>query len=107
MILLWKWIEYYHYYSFRVKNGVKVFYSRLLNPDISQGASDYYVIMLIFDVLCLITIVFGVSSFGVSNACLFMSFSIIFCSVWGLQLDNQFHKNVYSIYSEVLCMQIE
>lgn len=45
---------------------MKRFYSRLLNPDISLGASDYYVIMLFFDVLCLITIVGGVSSFGVS-----------------------------------------
>ena len=45
---------------------MKRFYSRLLNPDISLGASDYYVIMLFFDVLCLITIVFGISSFGVS-----------------------------------------
>ena len=48
-----------------MKKDVKQFYSRLLNPDISQGAADYYVIMLFFDVLCLVTIVFGVSSFGV------------------------------------------
>jgi hypothetical protein len=52
----------------RVKNDVKLFYGRLLSPDISQGAADYYVIMLFFDVLCFITIVFGVSSFGVGIA---------------------------------------
>ena len=50
----------------RLKSGLKLFFSRLLNPDISQGAHDYYVSMLFFDVLCLITIVLGVSSFGVS-----------------------------------------
>ena len=50
----------------RVKADTKRFYSRLLSPEISQGAADYYVIMLFFDVLCFITIIFGISSFGVS-----------------------------------------
>lgn len=44
---------------------IKEFVSRLLNPDVSLGASDYYVPMLFFDILCLLTMVFGVSSFGV------------------------------------------
>lgn len=44
---------------------MKEFVSRLLNPDVSLGASDYYVPMLFFDILCLLTMVFGVSSFGV------------------------------------------
>ena len=46
--------------------NVKRFFSRLLNPDISLGARDYYVPMLFFDILCFLTIVFGVASFGVS-----------------------------------------
>ena len=50
----------------RLKRDTKLFFSRLLNPDISHGAADYYVIMLFFDVLCFITIIFGISSFGVS-----------------------------------------
>ena len=46
--------------------NVKRFFSRLLNPDITLGARDYYVPMLFFDILCFLTIVFGVASFGVS-----------------------------------------
>ena len=46
--------------------NVKRFFSRLLNPDISLGARDYYVPMLFFDILCFLTIIFGVASFGVS-----------------------------------------
>jgi hypothetical protein len=65
------WKEYYTVqagFLNRLKSGLKLFFSRLLNPDISQGAHDYYVSMLFFDVLCLITIVLGVSSFGVGSA---------------------------------------
>ena len=54
-------------YSVALWYDFKRFFSRLLSPDISQGASDYYVVMLFFDTLCLLTIVFGVSSFGVST----------------------------------------
>ena len=54
----------------RIKKDTKLFYFRLLSPNISRGATDYYVMMLVFDVLCMITIVFGVSSFGVSILCL-------------------------------------
>jgi hypothetical protein len=52
----------------RIKKDTKLFYFRLLSPNISRGATDYYVMMLVFDVLCMITIVFGVSSFGVGIA---------------------------------------
>ena len=45
---------------------VKDFFTRLFDPDISQGAKDYYTAMFIFDILCFITIVAGVNSFGVS-----------------------------------------
>ena len=44
---------------------MKRFLSRLLNPEISQGGTDYYVMMLFFDILCFVTIVLGVSSFDV------------------------------------------
>lgn len=54
-------------YSVTLWYDFKRFFSRLLSPDVSQGASDYYVVMLFFDTLCLLTIVFGVSSFGVST----------------------------------------
>ena len=46
---------------------VKRFVSRLVNPEITLGAADYYVLMLLFDTLCLLTIIFGFSSFGVSS----------------------------------------
>ena len=47
---------------------VKRFVSRLLSPDITLGAADYYVAMVFFDILCFLTIIFGFSSFGVSFA---------------------------------------
>ena len=46
-------------------NPVKKFIARLLNPDVSLGAADYYALMLSFDILCFLTIIFGYSSFGV------------------------------------------
>ena len=59
-----------NFLRYRIKKDTKLFYFRLLSPNISRGATDYYVMMLFFDVLCMITIVFGVSSFGVSILCL-------------------------------------
>lgn len=72
-----------------MKSEVRLFYSRLLNPDISFGASDYYVVMMFFDVLCLITIICGVSSFGVSSSeyfynslvCMSLAISLVLNSV--------------------------
>ena len=47
--------------------ATKEFVVRLFDSDTTvQGAHDYYVIMLVFDILCFVTIVLGVSSFGVS-----------------------------------------
>jgi len=49
---------------------VKIFFKTLVDPDISLGAQDYYVVMLFFDLLCFITLVLGANSFGVSLQCL-------------------------------------
>ena len=46
--------------------SAKTFFRRLLSSELSQGARDYYTAMLFFDILCFLTIVFGVNSFGVS-----------------------------------------
>ena len=48
-------------------HDTKDFFTRLFDPNISQGAKDYYAIMLFFDILCFLTIVAGVNSFGVST----------------------------------------
>lgn len=53
----------------RLKGDTKQFYLRLLSSDINRGAADYYVVMLFLDFLCMITIILGVSSFGVSDVC--------------------------------------
>ena len=49
-----------------VWDRLKVFCRRLLNPDISQGPRDLYIIMLFFDVLTFVTIILGYAQFGVS-----------------------------------------
>lgn len=46
---------------------MKDFFRRLFDPNISQGAKDYYAAMLFFDILCFLTIAAGVNSFGVST----------------------------------------
>ena len=57
-------------YSSQLWRDVKDFFCRLFDPNISQGAKDYYAAMLFFDILCFITIAAGVNSFGVSiNIC--------------------------------------
>ena len=48
----------------------KAFFTHLISSDSSRGARggrDYYTIMLFFDLLVFVTIVFGASSFGVSG----------------------------------------
>ena len=52
--------------SSEVISDVKEFVKRLVDPNVSLGARDFYVPMLFFDILCFLTIAFGVSSFGVS-----------------------------------------
>jgi len=49
------------------RETVKQYFKTLVNPDISLGAQDYYVVMLFFDLLCFITLVLGANSFGVSS----------------------------------------
>ena len=38
---------------------MKMFFKTLVDPNISLGAQDYYVVMLFFDLLCFITLVLG------------------------------------------------
>eukprot|EP00731_Ephydatia_muelleri_P035618 Em0141g9a len=48
----------------------KAFFTHLISSDSSRGARggrDYYTIMLFFDLLVFVTIVFGASSFGIST----------------------------------------
>ena len=48
----------------------------MFDPNKSQGAKDYYAVMLFFDLLCFLTIVFGVNSFGVSK-CILCVYSLV------------------------------
>ena len=54
-----------HVFSKQLWHDVKDFFVRMFDPDISQGAKDYYAVMLFFDLLCFLTI--GVNSFGVNE----------------------------------------
>ena len=56
-----------HVFSKQLWHDVKDFFVRMFDPNISPGAKDYYAVMLFFDLLCFLTIVFGVNSFGVSK----------------------------------------
>lgn len=53
-------------FRWQVWYDVKLFVRRLLNPEITLGNKDFYVIMVVFDALCFVTIVLGFASFGVS-----------------------------------------
>ena len=55
------------HFSKQLWHDVKDFFVRMFDPNKSQGAKDYYAVMLFFDLLCFLTIVFGVNSFGVSK----------------------------------------
>ena len=62
-----------HTHSLAFWQSAKTFFCRLLSPELSQGTRDYYTAMLFFDILCFLTIVFGVNSFGVSVCvCVFL-----------------------------------
>ena len=52
--------------SWQLWHDVKEFFHRLFDPNISQGAKDYYAAMLFFDIICFLTIAAGANSFGVS-----------------------------------------
>ena len=54
-------------FSWQLWLDVKDFFRRLFDPNVSQGAKDYYAAMLFFDILCFLTIAAGVNSFGVST----------------------------------------
>ena len=53
--------------------------NELFNIDsgVSAAGKDYYTIMLVFDVLAFMTIVFGASSFGVSAFCVIKMLSLV------------------------------
>ena len=53
---------------------MKDFFTRLFDPNVSQGAKDYYAVMLFFDILCFLTIAAGINSFGVS------AIAVMYCS---------------------------
>lgn len=58
-----------YFYSSKVIDELKTFAKNLINSSVTLGTKDYYVLMIFFDFLCLVTIVIGVNSFGVSMNC--------------------------------------
>lgn len=53
-------------YSITVYNTIKNFFHKVIYSTSVAGRKDYYIWILVCDVLCFITIVFGYSSFSVS-----------------------------------------
>lgn len=74
------------HFSSDVFKAAKLFAKHLVDADFTLGTRDYYVTMLIFDILCFFTIIFGVNSFGVSVSTLScgcgLMVGVVFLWVW-------------------------